>query len=839
MHDERGDRDGTRGRALQLLADERAVLVVGPAGAGRSTLLDAIASHDRVERAVWWCRGHQVGQPSGTDELWGRETGTLLRSVAAQPTTVVVDDAHLLADDIVDRLVALAERRHELDLRLAVGRRDVRPTPSLARLDEALLGRRGALQLGPLPLAEVERWMADAGRTAAGDADRDAGDGQASDGPRRTAAELVARTGGWAELVAAELAAPGAGAADLTAARLAQLDADHRRILRALAFGLPVGSTALLQATDSDPATVDAAVDASRAVGVLHEGTTPVPVVVAALRGGTPAADRARIAAAAVTCGPPDLLIAVARELRQLDDRSAEAGRACELAADALAATAPAVALDLYAAAIAAGRPDTALAARRAAAALAAGRPDEAVTLAVQAPPSDGAGAEARRRVAGAAWSQLASPDLAADCYTHLDGDRHLAVVPLVAAGRIDDARQLLAEPADGPPTAARHLAAGVAAWMTGDLEQMFPALERSALLAQVEGGVAEWPDSPHAVLAFAAAPWLDAERAERVAGAALEHAVGGGAFTVRHRLAAAWAGLRAGRIDAAREVLDDLPAPLPGVRDAVTAAALAAAVALRVGEPADLPRVHRAATEALSRGDPDPLAPDLVGELAHLAARVGADPRAHLAPVERLAAALGDPPTLAVPLAWARLMVAVATDDAAGARDAAAALATRAADPALAAGAPRDATRLYTDAARAFADALDGVVAPDAVKDTAGRLAERGLLFEATRLIGTAALRSSDATAARALLTELRRLQGARVRGTPGRARVVAELSPREREVARAVLDGHTHREIGTRLYISAKTVEHHVARIRQKLGATTRAELLAAIREQFDDAT
>ena len=76
-------------------------------------------------------------------------------------------------------------------------------------------------------------------------------------------------------------------------------------------------------------------------------------------------------------------------------------------------------------------------------------------------------------------------------------------------------------------------------------------------------------------------------------------------------------------------------------------------------------------------------------------------------------------------------------------------------------------------------------------------------------------------------------------MRGTPGRARVVAELSPREREVARAVLDGHTHREIGTRLYISAKTVEHHVARIRQKLGTTTRAELLAAIREQFDDAT
>ena len=58
---------------------------------------------------------------------------------------------------------------------------------------------------------------------------------------------------------------------------------------------------------------------------------------------------------------------------------------------------------------------------------------------------------------------------------------------------------------------------------------------------------------------------------------------------------------------------------------------------------------------------------------------------------------------------------------------------------------------------------------------------------------------------------------------------------SEREREVARAVLDGRTHREIGAQLFISAKTVEHHVARIRQKLGAGSRAELLAAIREQL----
>jgi DNA-binding CsgD family transcriptional regulator len=50
-------------------------------------------------------------------------------------------------------------------------------------------------------------------------------------------------------------------------------------------------------------------------------------------------------------------------------------------------------------------------------------------------------------------------------------------------------------------------------------------------------------------------------------------------------------------------------------------------------------------------------------------------------------------------------------------------------------------------------------------------------------------------------------------------------------------VLAGSTHREIGAQLYISPKTVEHHVARIRSKLGANTRAELLAMLREMLGD--
>ena len=50
---------------------------------------------------------------------------------------------------------------------------------------------------------------------------------------------------------------------------------------------------------------------------------------------------------------------------------------------------------------------------------------------------------------------------------------------------------------------------------------------------------------------------------------------------------------------------------------------------------------------------------------------------------------------------------------------------------------------------------------------------------------------------------------------------------------MALLVVEGRTHKEVGAQLYISPKTVEHHVAKIRQKIGASSRAELLSIIRE------
>jgi two-component system response regulator NreC len=52
--------------------------------------------------------------------------------------------------------------------------------------------------------------------------------------------------------------------------------------------------------------------------------------------------------------------------------------------------------------------------------------------------------------------------------------------------------------------------------------------------------------------------------------------------------------------------------------------------------------------------------------------------------------------------------------------------------------------------------------------------------------------------------------------------------LSDREREVLKLLALGYTNQEISKQLYISVRTSETHRARIMQKLGLTTRAELV-----------
>ena len=67
----------------------------------------------------------------------------------------------------------------------------------------------------------------------------------------------------------------------------------------------------------------------------------------------------------------------------------------------------------------------------------------------------------------------------------------------------------------------------------------------------------------------------------------------------------------------------------------------------------------------------------------------------------------------------------------------------------------------------------------------------------------------------------------GARLAAEPEMA-TPDDLSDRELEVLRLIALGHTNNEIAERLFLSVRTVESHRAHIQQKLGLTTRSELV-----------
>lgn len=89
----------------------------------------------------------------------------------------------------------------------------------------------------------------------------------------------------------------------------------------------------------------------------------------------------------------------------------------------------------------------------------------------------------------------------------------------------------------------------------------------------------------------------------------------------------------------------------------------------------------------------------------------------------------------------------------------------------------------------------------------------------------------ASDADRAAQLLRRL---------GAPGRPapRGVGSLTRRENEVLRLVAEGASNPEIARRLYLSKRTVEHHVGNILAKLGVASRAEAIAyALRQPAAD--
>jgi DNA-binding CsgD family transcriptional regulator len=105
---------------------------------------------------------------------------------------------------------------------------------------------------------------------------------------------------------------------------------------------------------------------------------------------------------------------------------------------------------------------------------------------------------------------------------------------------------------------------------------------------------------------------------------------------------------------------------------------------------------------------------------------------------------------------------------------------------------------------------------------DVAGAITEARVALATFERLGAVA----GADRARALLRRLGAPTSSRAAPATDRVR---GLTARETEVLALLREGLTNGEIAARLYISAKTAEHHVSRILTKLGVRTRAEAAA----------
>jgi DNA-binding CsgD family transcriptional regulator len=377
-------------------------------------------------------------------------------------------------------------------------------------------------------------------------------------------------------------------------------------------------------------------------------------------------------------------------------------------------------------------------------------------------------------------------------------------------------------------------MASGVRDSVSGSASEAMSSLLGAAAMLEPAGTAVLLPDSPAALAAIVALHCGELRLAESVLTRALsaEH---GALWAPRHRLLLGWTLMLSGELVAAEAQVSAVRAakPTPEPRDELFLTALEVGLARRAS---DIPGTRRAwenAYQAVMRHQVDLFMLLPLGELAITASRLGEHDRIarHLGQAQTLLAALDDPPLWTASILWSGLHAAIAREDTATTASYRDSLTTLS-------GFNRYCTAL-SGAAASWLAVLAGDADPGQVAAAAGELHEIGLRWDASRLAGQAAIRTSDRKAMVLLLEAARQFQGTATQGRPETARQAADvsaLSEREQEVARLVVNGHTYKQAGSKLFISSKTVEHHMARIRGKLGAKDRRELLSTLRELLD---
>ena len=414
-----------------------------------------------------------------------------------------------------------------------------------------------------------------------------------------------------------------------------------------------------------------------------------------------------------------------------------------------------------------------------------------------------------------------------------------------VAAGDLEAARAALSGESAGPPTSTARAARSLAEGLLLSLDQPFPIavarLGHSITAEQQPPGVA--PDTPAALVTLAALHGGDPVRARSVIGRAVRAGTHEELFvTHRHRLLLGWVRMLDGQLSAATADASAAADAALHRRDALWAAALQTAIARRSGDSGAVQKHWYAAVEVLAEYSMDLFSLLPLGELWVAAARMRQVDRLHHTLTEAFALleSLGNPVLWSVPLHWAGVHAGILANSPDAVAPHGQALTAAAAHSAFA--------KALASAGRTWLRVLANHVDIDEVTAAARGLSQFGLTWDATRLASQAALQTPDGRVSGAMLQLARDLkQTIAVDDAPGLESVTvvedaarsgpsrptsSRLSDREREVAELLLLGMPYRDIGSQLFISAKTVEHHVARIRRRLGAESRSEMLSMLR-------
>ncbi|OHT93201.1 isoniazid response ATPase/transcriptional regulator IniR [Mycobacterium syngnathidarum] len=793
------------------------LLVSGGIGTGKSTVLAQLRGVLRAADRVVLTRA-----PRPEDAL---------------EAAFVIDDAHLLDDGEID---CLAEKVADPGATVVVASEPLAHRPALLALATALERENPPVRLGPLSPAEVGRALSSAVGTPA---------------TQETVKSVLGVTAGLPFLLAAAAAAeaPADAARFALLQRLRRVDEDARDALLILSLSHDLGPDDVAAALRLSSAEASALVDRARAAGLVEQSHDRrfVRMVHESL---------AQIAGAARHHEIEMSLLASQLELSTLSAdlavRLAEHGLRDDRLAEALAEHAahnrarPARAARLYRAAVTAGA--AAVSTRLADALALAGDCTTAARMADELLGSEDSDERATAvRIAASVAMHDGSAAQAADLFRWLGPYPDILVssastTAFLAAGDADAARASSSTEAAGPPTSTARAARSLAEGLVLSLDQPFAVtvarLGQAVTSEYQAGGVG--PDTPAALVTLAALHGGDSVRARSVISRAVRAGGPDEAFSAaRHRLLLGWVKMQDGQLTAAGA---DVAAAEAGEdlhrRDALWAAALRTAIARRSGDSGAVQKYWYAAVEVLAEYSIDLFSLLPLGELWVAGARMRQVDRLEHALAEswELLAALGTPVLWSVPLHWAGVHAGILANSPGAVAPHGQALTAAAGQSTFA--------RALANGGRTWLRVLANHVDIDEVTAAARALSQFGLTWDGTRLASQAALQTPDARVSQAMLQLARDLKQttavdeadvtpaapAAPPAAPQAASAASstKLSDREREVAELLLLGMPYRDIGGQLFISAKTVEHHVARIRRRLGAESRTEMLSMLR-------